>query len=52
MALAMYVITIVNFYFQDKHEKSWFFEEIFLLANTSIEVILGILFLSFSNADI
>lgn len=36
----------------DKSEKVWFFEETFLLADTSIEVILGISFLIFSNTNI
>ena len=45
---------MVIFVFQviDKLGRVRFFQEIFLLANTSMEVILGMLFLSFSNADI
>lgn len=38
-----------NFLFQDDLEKIWFFEEIFLLADTSMEIVSKMLFLSFSN---
>lgn len=37
---------------KNKLKKARFFQETFLLANTSIDVILGISFLIFSNADI
>ena len=45
-------MVIVEFSIQDKTGKIRFFEEIFLLADTSIEVVLGIPFLVLSNADI
>ena len=41
-----------RFLLQDSLGKIWFFEETFLLADTSIEVVLGMLFHFFSNADI
>ena len=37
---------------EDKLGKARFFQETFLLANTSIEIILGMPFLALSNADI
>ena len=48
----MHGIVIVGFLIQDKLGKIRFFEGTFLLADTSIEVVLGILFLTFSNVDI
>lgn len=36
---------------QNKIRKVWFFEQTFLLADTSIEVVLKMSFLMFSNAD-
>ncbi len=41
-----------RFSIQDSLGKVRFFEETFLLADTSMEVVLGMLFLSLSNADI
>ncbi len=38
--------------FQDSLRRVWFFEETFLLADTSMEVVLGMPFLSFSNVDV
>ncbi len=40
-----------RFSLQDSLEKVSFFEETFLLADTSIEIVLGMLFLAFSNAN-
>ena len=37
---------------KDKLKKVQFFQETFLLANIGLEVVLGILFLTFSRADI
>ena len=37
---------------QDKLEKVWFFEEIFFLADISIEVVLEIFFFTLFNIDI
>lgn len=36
----------------DKKKKNRFLKKTFLLVNTSMRVVLGMLFLSFSNADI
>ena len=43
---------MASFQVEDKLGKAWFFQETFLLANIDVEVVLGILFLTFSNADI
>ncbi len=40
-----------SFSIQDSLGKVRFFEETFLLRDTSMEVVLGMLFLAFSNAD-
>ncbi len=45
-------MTSTEFSLQNNQKKVRFFEKTFLLANTSIEVVLGMLFLSFSNTDI
>ena len=50
--LATYEMVIAAFYVIEKLDKIWFFQETFLLANTSMEVVLGIFFLTFSNANI
>lgn len=47
-----YRIVSVQFSIKDKKGGDQFFEQIFLLANASIEVVLGMLFLFLSNADI
>lgn len=51
-ALEIYGIVRTIFLFQDTLEKVWFFEETFLLTNTSIETILWKLFFSLSKADV
>ena len=51
-ALKTYDITIVRFSIQDELSKIRFFEETFLLADTSMDVVLGIPFQSLSNADV
>ena len=51
-SLAIYGMIIATFYVADKLGRSWFFQEIFLLANISIEVVLGMFFFTFSNTDI
>ena len=43
---------IANFQVEDKISRPRFFQKIFLVTNTKFEVILGMLFLKFSNADI
>ena len=47
-----YSMGIAGFSIQDKSDRARFFEETFLLADTSIEVVLGMPFLALSNADI
>ena len=51
-ALKTYNMTIAGFSIQDGLGKIRFFEETFLLADTSMDVVLGMLFLSLSNADV
>lgn len=50
-SLGTYSIVTIGFLLQDSQKRVQFFEKVFLLANTNIEVILGILFLVFSNAN-
>ncbi len=50
--LATYGMAIAAFSLQDSLEKVRFFEETFLLAYTSMKVVLGMPFLAISNADI
>ena len=50
--LKTYGMTIAGFSMQDGLGKFRFFEETFLLADTSMDVVLGMLFLSLSNADV
>ena len=45
-------MVIAGFSLQDKLGKVRFFQETFLVADTRMEVVLGMLFLTFSNADI
>ena len=49
---ATYGIVIAAFQVFDMLGRSWFFQKTFLLANISMEVVLGIPFLTFSNAYI
>ena len=51
-ALVTYGIVIASFLLQDKLRKVRFFKETFLLADTSMEVVLEMLFLTRSDADI
>ena len=44
-------MVIADFQVEDKAGKSKFFQKIFLIANTKLEVILGILFLKLRNAN-
>lgn len=44
--------TLIRFSLQNSFGKIRFFKKMFLLANTSMEMILGMPFLSLSNADI
>ena len=50
--LVTYGMVIAGFSVQNRLEKVWFFEETFMSADTNIEVVLGMLFFTFSNADI
>lgn len=43
---------LASFQVENKLKKACFFEETFLLADISIEVVLEMFFLTFSNADI
>ena len=45
-------MTIAGFSIQDKMDRAQFFQETFLLADISIEVVLGMPFLFLSNANI
>ncbi len=51
LPLETHGMTSARFLLQDSLKRVWFFEETFLLADTSMEVVLGMLFLTFSNAD-
>ena len=50
-ALEICGMVIADFQVEDKNDRSRFFQETFLVANTKFEVILGIPFLKLSNAD-
>lgn len=50
--LKTYNMILTSFLLHDSLERIWFFEETFLLADTSMEVVLKILFLSLSNTDV
>ena len=50
--LETFGIVIANFQVEDKADKPRFFQKTFLVADTKFEVILGMLFLKISNADI
>ena len=49
--LDTYRMIVAAFSVIDKVNRVRFFEEIFLVANVSPEIVLGILFLTLSNAD-
>ena len=50
--LETFGIVIANFQVEDKGGKPRFFQETFLVADTKFEVVLGMLFLKISNADV
>ena len=52
LLLQTFAMIIVGFQVEDKLGMARFFQESFLLAETSMEVVPGMLFLIFSNADI
>ena len=45
-------MVIAGFSLQDKLRKVWFFQETFLVVDTRMKIVLEMLFLTFSNADI
>ena len=45
-------MVLANFQVEDKLGRIWFFQETFLLANISAEVVLNMPFLTLSNADV
>lgn len=45
-------MVLTNFHVKNKLDKTWFFQKTFLIANTTLEVMLGMLFLKFNNADV
>ena len=45
-------MVLAGFSVQDKLTKVQFFEKTFLVADTSIEVVLGMFFLTLSNVDV
>lgn len=49
--LVIYEMALIGFSVQNKLENIWFFEETFMLAYTSLDLILRIPFLSFLDAD-
>ena len=48
----MFKIIVASFQIEDMLERSWFFQETFLLANFSIKMVLKMLFFILSNANI
>ena len=50
-ALETFEMVIADFQVEDKASRPWFFQETFLVADTKFKVILGMLFLKISNAD-
>ena len=50
--LEIFKIVIVDFQIEDNIHRSRFFQKTFLVANTKFEVILKMLFLKLSNADV
>lgn len=48
----MFGIILASFQVDDKLRKSRFFQKTFLIANISVEMVLGILFLIYNNANI
>ena len=48
----MFKIILASFQIENKLEKPWFFQKTFLLVDLSIEVVLVMPFLIFSNANI
>ena len=51
-ALETFGMVIADFQVEDKGGRPKFFQETFLVVNTKFEVVLGMLFLKISNADV
>ena len=51
-ALETFGIVIADFQVEDKGNKPKFFQKTFLVVDTKFEVILGMLFMKFSNPDV
>ena len=51
-ALKIFGMIIADFQVEDKASRPRFFQKTFLVADTKFEVILGMLFLKISNADV
>ena len=51
-SLDTFEMVIAGFQVLDKQDRTRFFQETFLLANTIIKIILGMLFFTVSNTDI
>ena len=51
-ALKTFGMVIANFQVEDKGGRPKFFQETFLVADTKFEMILGMLFLKLSNAEV
>ncbi len=50
--LETYRMVVSTFSVSDKDDREMFFEESFLLADVRLDIILGMLFLTISNADV
>ncbi len=50
--LETYGMVVSNFSVSDKNGRERFFEESFLLADVRLDIVLGMLFLTMSNADV
>ena len=50
--LEIFEMVLADFYLEDKLGRAQFFQKTFLLANISTEVVLGLPFLTLSNADV
>ena len=48
----MFEMVLASFQVEDKLRRPWFFQETFLLADLSIEIVLKMPFLTLSNANI
>ena len=48
----MFGMVLASFQVEDKLGRARFFQELFLLADISTQVVLGMPFLTFSNADV